>query len=94
MIDILNVSLFSNDNIFYLSSDMVTTLNIGFLGDSHSIVRIHLQCRRSGSVSGLGRPPGAGHSNPLQYSCLESPKVEEPGGLQSMVLPSQTGLSG
>ena len=26
-----------------------------------------------GSISGLGRSPGGGHSNPLQYSCLENP---------------------
>ena len=26
-----------------------------------------------GSVPGLGRSPGGGHGNPLQYSCLESP---------------------
>ena len=26
-----------------------------------------------GSVSGSGRSPGRGHSNPLQYSCLENP---------------------
>ena len=26
------------------------------------------------SVSGLGRSPGGGHGNPLQYSCLENPK--------------------
>ena len=26
----------------------------------------------AGSVSGLGRSPGEGHGNPLQYSCLES----------------------
>ena len=25
------------------------------------------------SVPGLGRPPGEGHSNPLQYSCQENP---------------------
>ena len=25
-----------------------------------------------GSVSGLGRSPGEGNSNPLQYSCLEN----------------------
>ena len=24
-------------------------------------------------ITGLGRPPGGGHDNPLQYSCLESP---------------------
>ena len=27
----------------------------------------------TGSVSGLGRSPGGGHGNPLQYSCLENP---------------------
>ena len=25
------------------------------------------------SVSELGRSPGGGHGNPLQYSCLENP---------------------
>ena len=28
--------------------------------------------RDSGSVPGLGRSPGGGHGNPLQYSCLEN----------------------
>ena len=27
----------------------------------------------AGSIHGLGRSPGGGHCNPLQYSCLESP---------------------
>ena len=26
-----------------------------------------------GLIPGLGRSPGAGHGNPLQYSCLENP---------------------
>ena len=26
-----------------------------------------------GSITGLGRFPGGGHGNPLQYSCLENP---------------------
>ena len=26
-----------------------------------------------GSIPGLGRPPGKGNDNPLQYSCLENP---------------------
>ena len=37
-----------------------------------------------GLIPGLGRSPGGGHSNPLQYSCLENAAKEEPGGLQSM----------
>ena len=27
-----------------------------------------------GSILGLGRSPGGGHSNPLQCSCLENPR--------------------
>ena len=29
--------------------------------------------RDVGSISGSGRSPGVGNSNPLQYSCLENP---------------------
>jgi len=29
--------------------------------------------RAAGSIPGLGRSPGEGHGNPLQYSCLENP---------------------
>ena len=36
-----------------------------------------------GSITGSGRPPGGGHGNPLQYSCWEIPRTEEPGRLQS-----------
>ena len=37
-----------------------------------------------GSIPGLGRFPGEGNGNPLQYSCLENPWTEEPRGLWSM----------
>ena len=42
--------------------------------------------RDTGSVSGLGRSPGGGHGNPLQYSCPQNPmdRGEKPGGLQSI----------
>ena len=36
------------------------------------------------SIRGLGRSPGEGKGNPLQYACLENPWTEKPGGLQSM----------
>ena len=36
-----------------------------------------------GSILELGRSPGVGEGNPLQYSCLENPRTEEPSGLQS-----------
>ena len=38
--------------------------------------------RDMGSIPGLGRSPGEGKGNSLQYSCLENP-IEEFGGLQS-----------
>ena len=31
------------------------------------------EMRDEGSVPGLGRSPGGGHGNPLQYSCLKNP---------------------
>ena len=37
-----------------------------------------------GLIPESGRSPGEGNGNPLQYSCLENPMGEEPGGLQSM----------
>ena len=33
--------------------------------------------RDAGLIPGLGRSPGAGHGNPLQYSCLENPMNKE-----------------
>ena len=36
-----------------------------------------------GSISGLGRSPGKGNGNPLQYSWLENSRTEEAGQLQS-----------
>ena len=38
--------------------------------------------RDVGLIPGLGRYPGDGNGNPLQYSWLEIPWTEEPGGLQ------------
>ena len=37
-----------------------------------------------GLIPELGRSPGEGNGNPLQYSCLENPWTEEPGRLQSV----------
>ena len=39
-----------------------------------------------GLIPGSGRSTGRRHGNPLQYSCLEKPMTEEPGGLQSIGL--------
>ena len=40
------------------------------------------------SIPGLGKSPGEGHGNPLQYSCLENPH-----GMIHGVIKSQTELS-
>ena len=40
----------------------------------------------AGSIPRLGRSPGEGNGNPLQYCCLEIPWMKEPGRLQSMGL--------
>ena len=42
--------------------------------------------RGAGSIPGLGRSPGGGHDNPLQYSCLENPMDREAWKLQSIAL--------
>ena len=39
--------------------------------------------RNVGSIPGLGRCPGGGHGNPLQYSYLENPMAR--GALQATV---------
>ena len=48
-------------------------INMGFPGGA-SGKQPTCQCRRhnAGSVPGLGRFPGGGRGNPLQYSCLEN----------------------
>ena len=50
--------------------------HMGFLGDT-SGKELTYQCRRwkrCGFDPGLGRSPGRGHGNPLQYSCLGNPR--------------------
>ena len=44
----------------------------GFCGDSDGK---ESACHAGdlGLIPGLGRSPGGGHGNPLQYSCLENP---------------------
>ena len=42
--------------------------------------------KEAGSIPESGKSPGGGHGNPLQYSCLEIPWTEKPGGLESMGL--------
>ena len=60
---------------------LIFCMILGFPGGS--VVKID----NAGHVSlipGLGRSPGGGNGNPLQYSCLEIPWREDPSGLQSI----------
>ena len=45
------------------------------VGFPHSSVGKDSACNAgdSGMIPGLGRSPGEGNGNPLQYSCLENP---------------------
>ena len=45
---------------------------LGFLGVSDG-KESACNTRDLGSIPGLGRSPGEGNGNPLQYSCLENP---------------------
>ena len=49
---------------------MVHQASWGFAGGSDSEVSAH-NAGDPGSIPGLGRSPGEGNGNPLQYSCLE-----------------------
>ena len=50
--------------------------------------------RDTGLILGLGRSPGEGHGNPLQYACLENPMDRGAWwATVHMVAKSQTGLS-
>ena len=47
-----------------------------------------------GSIPGLGRSPGEGNGNPLQYSCLENPMDRGAwGAIVHGVIKGQTRLS-
>ena len=53
---------------------------LGFPGGSDS-KESACSAENPGSIPGLERSSGQGNSHPLQYSCLENPMEEEPGGL-------------
>ena len=56
----LYMRIFIVEFLLQLFSGKESTCNAGAAGDS-------------GLIPGLGRFPGGGHGNPLQYSCLENP---------------------
>ena len=54
-----------------LNSSVKTYMD--FSGGSDDKVYICLQCRRPGFDPWVGKIPGEGNGNPVQYSCLENP---------------------
>ena len=70
---------------FFSAPVLIAPLTQGLPGGS--AVRIFASAGAPGdavSIPGLGGTPGEKHGTPLQYSCLENPWPEEPGGLQSL----------
>ena len=61
---------------------MVTSRSWGFLGGS-VVKNPPISAGNANSIPGSGRfsGEGNGNGNPLQYSCLEIPWTEEPGGI-------------
>ena len=71
--DFLSLSLHFclSSNSIAIAYCLMFAILVGFPGDSDGNESV---CNAGdvGSVSGLGRSPGEGNGNPLQYSCLEN----------------------
>ena len=76
LVAILRKSVSSPYLLVYISVDSRNpNVSVNVLYNPHSSVVKESTCSAGdlGSVPGLGRSPGEGNGNPLQYSCLESP---------------------
>ena len=51
---------------------MTFCMTVDFPGGSDGKASVY-NVEDPGSIPGLGRSPGEGNGNPLQYSCLENP---------------------
>ena len=79
------LTVFLNHQNNYLNLWWKLNYSLGFSGGSDG----KESACNAGDLSSIpesGKIPGEGNRNPLQYSCLENPWTEEPGGLQSMGL--------
>ena len=56
----------------YLGNKYLHIQSLGFIGGS-MVKNLLANAREVGSIPALGRSPGEGNGNPLQYSCLENP---------------------
>ena len=60
------------------------SFSLGFPKMVQMVKNLLANVEDAGLIFGLERSLREGNSNPHQYSCLENPMTEEPGGLQSM----------
>ena len=67
--------------VFYWMEWLQNQIHYPLLG-KHFLLRIHLDIYNVFKYITFN---GEGNSNPLQCSCLENPRIGEPGGLPSMV---------
>ena len=69
----MNLVLFQNRT---LKKQSLSTVSTGFPGGSDG-KESACNAGDPGLIPRLGRSPGRGHGNPLQYSCLENPMDRE-----------------
>ena len=60
-----------SENIIWASFHLIRSILLGFIS-SAVVKNLSANARNAGSISGLGRSPGEGNGNLLQYSCLEN----------------------
>ena len=61
------------EGLFHMKASILNSIST-LLGPSLAEVKVSASNAGDlGSIPGLGRSPGEGNGNPLQYSCLENP---------------------
>ena len=56
-----------------MKKEKLDTLNFRDFRVAQTVKASAYNAGEPGSIPGLGRSPGEGNGNPLQYSCLENP---------------------
>ena len=60
-------------NVVLVLGDSDTYMNFRYSDTYMNFKASACNAGELGSIHGLGRSPGEGNGNPLQYSCLENP---------------------
>ena len=67
-----SISVFFNESFLHIRLPNYWSFSFSFPGGSE-VKASACNVGDLGSIPGLGRSPGEGNGNPLQYSCLENP---------------------